>query len=83
MLVMQPQPGGSVCVLTQQLQRSALIHVTLLQSGHVVDGVLHHQFQVRQFILQWEKKTETHQMANVLQHTSVRTRSPGQLSAAT
>lgn len=50
--------GRSLCVLTQQLQRLNPIHVTVLQGGNVVDGVLHDQFQIRQFILEWEKKTD-------------------------
>lgn len=43
--------GRSLCVLTQQLQRLNLIHVTVLQGGNVVDGVLDDKFQIRQFIL--------------------------------
>lgn len=50
--------GRSLRVLTQQLQRLNLIHVTVLQGGHVVDGVLDDKFQIRQFILKWEKKID-------------------------
>lgn len=47
-----------LCVLTQQLQRLNVIHVTVLQCGHIVDGVLDDKLQVRQFILKWERKTD-------------------------
>lgn len=50
--------GRSLCALTQQLQRLNLISVTVLQGGHVVDGVLDDKFQIRQFILKWETKTD-------------------------
>lgn len=57
--------GRPLCVLTQQLQRLNLIHVTFLQGGHVVDGVPDDKFQIRQFILKWEKKTEESAARNI------------------
>ena len=73
-----------LCVLTQQLHRLTLIRAAVLQSGHVVDGVLDDQFQVRQFILAWEKqKTATNQIVHVPVTAFVGTRSPAQLSAGT
>lgn len=56
---------SSLCVLTQQLQGLNLIHVTFLQGGNVVDGVLDDKFQVRQFILKWETKTDDSAAHNI------------------
>lgn len=69
--------GRFLCVLTQKLQRLNLIHVAVLQGGHVVDGVPDDKFQIRQFILKWEEKTETNQMLAIL---IPQTCSPVQLS---
>lgn len=52
--------------LTQELHRSTLISATVLQSGHIVYGVVYHQLQIRHCILKSEVNAQKFQLSCIL-----------------